>query len=550
MDLLLRNGIVVDGTGAPARPADVGVAGGRVVAVTEPGSEVAAGAEVVDLDGLALAPGFVDIHTHYDAQITWDPDLSPSCWHGVTTVVMGNCGFSVAPTRPEHRELVARTLENVEGMSLEALRAGIRWDFSSFGEYLDSIERHPVRLNVGALVGHTALRLFVMGDDATERAATPAEVAAMRVLLAGALSAGALGFATSKLHTHHGAHGRPVPSRLAAMDELLALVAVLGEQGRGVVQATFGPGFNVPQFAELAAASGRPVTWTALLTGIGGPGKTREIVEQTAAAGGEVWPQVACRPLVMQITLEDPFPFGTVPAFSEVLAAPRERRADLYADPAWRDRARPVITEQWGRRWSKTTVQETVVHAVLRDGPNLAELAAARGLDPFDLLCDLALEEDLATRFRIVLANDDEDELAGLLRDPRVVLGLSDAGAHASQLCDACFSTHLLGHWVRERQVLTLEEAVWRLSGQPARVFRVAGRGRIAEGFAADLVAFDPATVGPGPLERVHDLPGGADRLVARGVGVHDVWVNGTAIRRRGDDLPARPGALVRGVPG
>jgi N-acyl-D-aspartate/D-glutamate deacylase len=544
MDLILRNGTVIDGTGSPRRDADVAVADGQIVTVGEVGS--ANGAEEVDLGGLVLAPGFVDIHTHYDAQILWDPDLTPSCWHGVTSLVMGNCGFGIAPTRPEDRETIARTLENVEGMAFDALVAGIDWSFESFPEYLAAIDRIPKRLNVGALVGHTPTRLYVLGDDASEREATDDEVARMRAIVGEALEAGAIGFSTSAAPTHAGAYGKPVPSRLATFEEIRDLASTLGTVGRGVMQATVGANLFMDQFAEISEATGRPVSWTALLSGMWGSGGAASIVDATEARGGDVWPQVACRPLVMQITLADPFPMATMKAFEEVLATPHERRAEVYADPEWRAKVREE-TGMWGGRLTRATIQETEHHPELIDGPTVAELAEQRGVHPFDLMIDLALEDDLKTRYRIVLANDDEEELTGLLQDERTVLGLSDAGAHASQLCDANFSTHLLSYWCRDKGVLSLEQAVWRLSGQAADVFRLEGRGRVAEGYAADLVAFDPDEVASEPLERVWDLPAGADRLIARSRGIEHVWVNGTAIRRDGDDLDARPGSLLRG---
>ena len=548
MDVILRGAKVVDGTGSPGRAASVAIEDGKITSVGDVGPAAAGAgrAQVIDLDGLVLSPGFIDIHTHYDAQVLWDPDLTPSCWHGVTTVVMGNCGFGIAPTRPEHRETIARTLENVEGMSVEALVAGIPWTFETFPEYLDVLDRTPTRLNVGALVGHTPLRLYVLGDEAVERAATPDEIARMRDLVGEAIEAGAVGFATSQSPTHTGAGGRPVPSRLADAEEIFQIADALKASGRGVVQVTPGPGFFVDQLAQLSERTGRPVSWTALLTGIMGP--AMRVLDRQAALGGEVWPQIACRPLVMQVSLADPFPFASAPSFKEILALPRDRRADLYADPAWRDRARGEVGGVWGTRWSKTTIQETMKFAEWKNGPTLSEMAATRGTDPFDLLVDLSLEEDLATRFRIVLANDDEEDLANLLRDERAVLGLSDAGAHASQLCDACYSTYLLAHWVRETGVLSLEQAVWRLTGHGARVFRLEGRGRIAPGYAADLVAFDADAVGAEELERVWDLPAGADRLIARSRGVDTVWVNGELIRQGGRDLPdARSGVLIRG---
>jgi N-acyl-D-aspartate/D-glutamate deacylase len=539
---VLRGGLLVDGTGAPARPADVVVDGGVIRAVTAPGQ--ASDGEVVDLDGLVLAPGFIDCHTHYDAQVLWDPDLTPSSWHGVTTVVMGNCGFGIAPTAPTGRETIARTLENVEGMSVEALAAGIPWTFESFPEYLDAVAATRPRLNVAAMIGHTPLRLFVLGDGADERAATADEVARMRALVLDALDAGAVGFASSRNAAHAGAGGRPVPSRLAEVEELETLADALRVRGRGTIAITRGPDYGPVKLAALSKATGRPVTWTALSASRGA--RATGVLEQTRDLGGDVYPQLACRPIVFQVQLVEPAPFAAADAFSEVLSVPADKRASFYRDEAWRERARIDMDKQWFGSWDRVYVQETTAHPELADGPSLADLAAERGVDPLDVLCDVALDDDLLTRFRVVVANDDEDELARLLRDDTALLGLSDAGAHASQLCDAVFSTYLLEHWVRETGTLTLEKAVWRLTGHPATVYGLPGRGRIAPGFAADLVAFDPAAVGVEPLERVWDLPAGADRLIAKSRGIAKVWVNGVLVRDGDADTADRPGVVIR----
>jgi N-acyl-D-amino-acid deacylase len=545
MDLLLRGAVLVDGSGSPGRRADVGVVGDRIVAV-RPAGELGAGSagRVVDLDGLTLAPGFVDVHTHYDAQVLWDGDFTPSCWHGVTTVIMGNCGFGVAPNRPEHRDLIVRLLENVEGMSMDALNAGIDWCFQSFPEYLEAVDGRAKRLNVGVYVGHSALRLFVLGGE--ERPASGVEVAQMQALLREAMGAGAIGFSTSRAPQHQGAYGRPVPSRFAETDEVYALAAVLGELGKGIIEVAIGPGLFIEQFSELAVRHGIPITWTALLARDDRPGAALRTVERGAALPGEVYPQLACREIVMQIHMADPTPLAEVDEWKEVLALPRERRVELYRDPAWRDRARQPTLEKWRARWGRIEVQETVRHPDLVGIP-LDQLARARQTTPFDVLIDLALSDDMATRYRVVMDNAGYDELAELLVDKRPLLGLSDAGAHASQLCDACFSTHLLGHWVRERQALSIEEAVWRLSGHPHQAFRLADRGLIREGFYADLVAFDPETVGTTPAERVYDQPGGADRLIVDSTGVEWVWINGQPVRAAGQNLPdATPGRLLR----
>jgi N-acyl-D-aspartate/D-glutamate deacylase len=545
MDVLVRNAALIDGSGAPTRAADVAITGDRIAAVSGPGELVPGpGADVVDLGGLTLAPGFIDIHTHYDAQIFWDGDLTPSNWHGVTSVVMGNCGFSVAPTRPEHRDTIVRTLENVEGMTIEALDAGIDWCFETFPEYLAAIEQRRKRLNVGAFVGHSALRLFVVGGD--EREATPDEVARMSAVLRDAMEHGAIGFSTSRQPNHQGAFGRPVPSRYASIDEIYELTAVLGEVGNGVVEVSIGPGLFVNEFSEMAERYGVPVTWTALVARAEKPGAALRTVDRGAALPGEVYPQVACRPIVMQVNLDDPSPLGEIDAWKEVLALPRDQRAARYRDASWRDRARPSTLATWSHRWPKIDVEETGIHGDVVGVP-LDRLAAERGTTPFDLMLDLALEDPMATRFRVVMDNDGDDEIGELLADKRVLLGLSDAGAHASQLCDACYSTHLLGHWVRERHALSLEDAVWRLTGHPSRAFRIADRGLVREGFFADLVAFDPDRVGCAPVERVHDQPGGAERLIVRSTGVERTWVNGMATRIDGEDVEnAAPGRLLR----
>ena len=545
MDLLLRDAWLADGSGEPGRAADVAVTGDRISAVARPG-ELTPGprTQVTDLDGLTLAPGFIDIHTHYDAQILWDGDLTPSCWHGVTSVIMGNCGFGIAPTRPEHREIIIRTLENVEGMSMEALSAGIDWCFETFPQYLAALERRRKRLNVGAFLGHSPLRLFVLGGE--ERAATASEVATMGRLLREALDAGAIGFSTSRQPAHQGAFGRPVPSRFAEVGEVTAMAAVLGQAGKGMLQVSIGPGLFVNQFSDLAVRHRIPVTWTALVTRADKPGAALRTVERGGALPGEVYPQIACRPIVMQISMTDPTPLAEIDEWKEVLALPREERPALYTDPAWRDRARPATLAAWSHRWPKIDVQETIAHAGAVGVP-LDRLAAGRGTTPFDLMLDLALADGMATRFRVVLENDADDEIGALLADKRTLLGLSDAGAHASQLCDACYSTHLLGHWVRERKVISLEDAVWRLTGHPARAFRIAERGLVRQGYFADLVAFDPDSIGTTPIERVHDQPGGAGRLVVRSTGVEHMWVNGVAARRAGEDLAGvAAGRLLR----
>jgi len=558
-DLLITGGTLVDGTGAPAAPGEIGVKDGRIAAVGAPGELPRDAARTIDATGKVVTPGFIDVHTHYDLQVLWDRMLTISPWHGVTSVVMGNCGFGAAPTRPEHRELILRTLENVEGMSLDDMRAGVGddWAFETFPEYLDAIEARGVAINVAAMIGHTPLRMYVMGEASTEREATDEEVAEMKRIAKEALAAGAIGVATSKSPTHAGYAGRPVPSRAAAGSEIDALADALGEAGHGVLQVTAGSGLFVKELAEIQRRIRRPVSWTALLAGMLGPGGEDYVLGETeklAAEGVSVIPQVSCRPLMFEFQWSKPFPFESMTLFKPVSeASTHEEKKAIYADPAFR-----AAFKERGNgggiagRWDQTVISEHPGDPSLNER-NVAEVAAERGVHPVDLVFDLAIETDLATRFRIAAMNVDEEIVSRLLNHPDVMLGLSDAGAHASQLCDACAPTHLLGHWVRERGDVTLEHAVHLLTGRAAEVFGLDDRGRLARGLAADLTVFDPATVGCSPLRRVYDQPAGGDRLVSEAFGIEAVVVNGTVLREQGEDAVTAagplPGRVLRGAP-
>ncbi len=554
-DLKIVGGTIIDGSGAPGARGDLGIRAGKTVAL---GSAPGSAAQTIDAFGQVVAPGFVDIHTHYDAQVLWDRMLTISPWHGVTTVMMGNCGFGVAPTRAAHRDLILRTLEKVEGMSLGALQAGLGddWPFETFPQYLDAVERRGAAVNVAVLIGHTPVRLYVMGEAATERAATADEIARMRAIVREAIDAGAVGFATSKAPTHVGYAGRPVPSRIAEFTEIQALADALREAGRGIVQATVGPGLFFDEFAELARSTGRTVTWTALLAGMLGPGSGRMLLERSielVRRGFPVVPQVSCRPLNFDFDFAEPFPFESLPTFKGVSAADRAGKMEIYRDPGFRQTLNETFKSAMAGPFANCG--ERIWISLSPRAPGLeertiADVARQRGIEVADCLLDLALDSNLEARFRMAIVNFDEDEVADLLSDKHTVLGLSDAGAHASQLCDACFSTHLLGHWVREKGTLQLEEAVRMLTSRPAEVAGLTDRGRLAIGMPADVVVFDPATVGASPLRRVNDLPAQADRLVADANGIDAVIVNGKLLRRSGEDVvdPAGPlpGRLLR----
>ncbi|HEY7438302.1 MAG TPA: amidohydrolase family protein [Acidimicrobiia bacterium] len=554
-DLVIRGGTVVDGTGKPGYQSDVAVTDG---VISEIGPKLD-GTTELDASGQVVSPGFIDIHSHYDAQVFWDSSLTPSSFHGVTSVVAGNCGFSIAPCRPQHRELLARTLQHVEDMDLDTLNAGIPWDFETFPQYLDSVARHGTALNYGVYVGHTAVRLFVMDEDGYEREfPTDQELAAMQQVVREAVDAGAMGFATSSSGTHSGDKGRPVPSRLASRDELEALLAPLGELGKGVAALLPGEKIKHADVYDIQRKLGRPLTWTALLTVKGFPWHEDIIRDNDAARakGGQVWPQVTVRPLMFQMNLREPFTFNMAPAFAELIALSETERKERYADPVWRKRAiEELDTKAFLRtNWGALEVAETSKHPELVDR-RVVDIAKERGCTPLDVMLDLSLEENLETRFRSVLANNDPDAIEWLLGREGVLLGLADSGAHVSQLCDACLPTDLLGNWVRERPVLTIERAVNKLTGEPAGVFGLddadGGRGILREGMAADITVFDPDTVAPGPLRRIRDFPANGERLTAdHPSGMIHTIVNGEPIRVDGEPreagLAAKPGVVLR----
>jgi N-acyl-D-aspartate/D-glutamate deacylase len=553
-DLKITGGTIVDGSGKPGFAGDLGIKDGKVVAL---GKADGAADTTIDAKGKVVSPGFVDVHTHYDAQILWDRMLSISPWHGVTTTVIGNCGFGVAPTKAIHRKLIMQTLEKVEGMSLEALEAGLgmSWPFETFPQYLDALEKRGSAINVAALFGHTPLRLYVMGEESTERAATADEIAAMKKLVREAMDAGAIGFGTSVSVSHNGYAGKPVPSRQATVEEMHALVSVMGELKRGLMQITIGRDFSTRHMAEVSRKYNVPVTWTALLSYLYGPGghrKQLDLAAEQRKSGALVIPQVSCRPLNFEFTFAEPFIFDVMKFMNELAIedakAPGARRR-AYADPAWREKLRSELTPLFRNWWDRVIIAWAPSARELEEQP-LAQAAARLGTDPVDLALDLALANDLQARFRMAVMNFDEKEVAELITDPNTIIALSDAGAHASQLCDACYSTYLLGHWVRERKTFTIEQAVHNLTQRPAEMFGITDRGLLAQGRPADVVVFDPKTVAPGPLKRVYDLPAGADRLVSEASGIDAVIVNGKLIRRNGKDAVAAndklPGRLLR----
>ena len=545
-DVLIRNALLLDGLGSPPRLGDLAFSGDRIsqVGKVEGPAKVA-----IDADGLALMPGIIDNHTHYDAQLTWDPHASPSPALGVTTAVIGNCGFTIAPCRPGDRERVMRNLTQVEGMSLEVLKTGIRWDFESIPEYFDMLESRGTAINVAGFVGHSSLRTYVMGDDATRRAATPAEVAAMKRLLLEGLRAGAIGFATSTSPAHNGEAGIPMPSRLADQEEMRALSGALGEAKRGLFMLTKGGQTSIAFLEELAAASGRPLVIAALLHNSTNPQSVFADLEAIRAAnerGRRLVGAVSCCPLAMDFTLRSPYTFEGLESWKPALGKKDDALLSVLSDKAFREGIRaelrkPAHFRLFNGEWNKVHVIESARQDC--EQKSIDQLARAAGKDPLDFMLDLALEENLETVFSALLLNSDEEAVGRMLRHPCSLVSLSDAGAHLTFFNDAGFGLHLLGHWVRELGVLTLEDAARRLTGHPAEIFGLRNRGALKPGYHADLLLFDPARVNRGPKRRVFDLPGGNARLATDPLGVHAVWVNGV---RLSADNRALPGRMLR----
>lgn len=556
-DFVISNARICDGLGSAIVPGALAVRDGRISAIVGEDENPGDAREVLDAAGRVLAPGIVDTHTHYDAQITWDPRLEPSPALGVTTVVMGNCGFTIAPCRTADRELTMRNLVRVEGMSLDAMQAGIRWDFETFPEYMDMLADGGMVPNVAAFVGHSSVRTYVLGEDAPKRPASAAEIDRMCAIVREAMHAGAIGFATSTSPSHNGAGGRPMPSRLANDEELEALVGVLGKVGRGIFMLTKGGATSIPFLESLAANTSRPVMIAALLHNSTNPTRVFDELEQIREGrrrGRRLYGQVSCCPLTMEFTLRAPYPLEGIAAWSPALTAAAEDVAEILADAAFRDAverdlAEPAPVRLFNGEWQKLRVLEVADPANRRyEGHSVADLAAEAGCRPLDWMLDLALAEDLQTTFVAVLLNSDDAAVAEVITHPASAIALSDAGAHLSFFCDAGFGLRLLGHWVRERQVMSLEEGVRRLTSEPADIYGIRDRGRLCPGAHADMLLFDPARVDRGPSRRVFDLPAGAARLTTDAVGVHGVWVNGVRIVDEYGNASEgeKPGQLLR----
>src|SRR5256714_4225545 len=553
-DLLIKNGTVVDGSGAPGRHADVAISGDRIAEI---GSISESAKKTIDASDLVVAPGFIDPHTHYDAQICWDGALTPSSWHGVTSVVMGNCGVGIAPCRAAAREIAMRDLVNVEAIPFEVLERGITWDWESFPQYMDAAARRQAALNLAFLAPLTPFRHYVMGEASMERAASGDECARIKNLLGEAMDAGAFGFSSTILNQHLGFQGRPLACRNASRAELKAYANVLRERRKGAIEIALTRQIAVLEddglelLELLLAESARPVTFIAMFDRDDLPEAVRTTLARAApliARGAR--PQTSPLPLTREINMRNPFSFAAFPSWKRVFEdKSKEAQAAVYRDAAFRNQFREELKRpaSFGN-WARITVHEVRAPELKKyEGKTVAEIAAAEGKDGVDAFLDITLADELENEFTMASFNTRVDRMTELLNDPSVLIGLGDGGAHLDMLCDSGYPTYVLGTWVRERGALTLEEAVRRMTSDPADFFGIKDRGRLAPGMAADVTIFSEKEISSGGRpERLYDLPGGAKRMVMRSRGVEMTLVNGAVTWEKGALTGAAAGKVLR----
>ena len=555
-DVVIRNGLVIDGTGAPGQIADVALNDGRIAAVGEVSES---GAREIDAKGLVVAPGFVDIHTHFDAQVFWDTTLSPSPLHGVTTVISGNCGFTIAPLEPEHGDYMMQMLARVEGMPLTSLQQGVPWNWRTFGEYLDAIDG-SLMPNAGFLVGHSALRRTVMGERSVGEFASEDELKAMKELLAESIEAGGLGFSSSWAKTHNDADGDAVPSRHASQRELVELCAVLKDSP--AVALEFIP--TIERFddgvyqllTDMSVAADKPLNWNVIFVNA----RQADLIEEklqasdfAAQQGGRVIALTAPMPAESRLSFESGFLLDTLHGWLEPMALSNQQKLELLSDPERRNKlnedAQKPSAFRGVARWERLTVGEVSKEDLKHlEGRTIGDIAEELGKTPWETLCEIVVEDDLKTGLYPPAAGDNEESWAlrqQLWNDERCLIGASDAGAHLDFLATFNYSTYLLAA-ARDRNLLSLESAVQKLTDVPARLYGLKDRGRIEDGWCADLVVFDPDKVAPADIEVREDLPGGAWRLYSEAIGVHHVFINGEQAVLDGQFTDARPGTLLR----
>ena len=550
-DLVIKNGKVIDGSGLPGFHGDVAVSGGRIVEV---GKVTGAARQTLNADGLVVAPGIIDNHTHYDAQVTWDPLCTYSCYHGITTVVMGNCSLAMAPAHREDRAMLANVLSHVEAIPLEAIEAGVNWSWETIPEYLDALDQ-KLGINVAALIGHSAVRRYVMGEASQDRHATDVEVAAMKAIVREGLEAGAVGISFERNLRHFDWNGRLAPTNLASEEEIFAVAGVADETGRGVIQ--FGGDRNIS--TRLAKAISRPVFYGNITQQAVAPDKWRKQLteaENMMRQGHRAYQFVMPRPGDLRYTLKTAQHFDAMATWKNVMLLPLEQRKDVFRDPATRAKLHfeavesPLDPDRAGdftRRWDLQFVFKPALaknqHLI---GKSVAEIAQEQNKDVLDAFLDLALEENLETEFERREVNSDQAAMTALLTSPYTIIGQSDGGAHVVFRTDYSYSTYLLSHWVRDKEIMSLEEAIRKLTFVPASLFGFSDRGLVRPGMAADLMVFDPTTISPLEPGVAQDLPGGAKRRKQLARGIEWTLVNGQVLIEHGQHTGAYPGKVAR----
>ena len=561
-DILIRNGTIVDGSGLPRYRADIGIAAGRIACIGTPQDSAR---EIIDAEGQVVAPGFIDAHTHMDAQVFWDALGTCSCWHGVTSVVMGNCGFSLAPCEEKDKLLVMRNLERAEDISPEAMQAGIKWSWKTFPEYLDAVDRLPKGINYAAYVGHSALRTYVMGERAFDQEANSEDLTAMKAELRSAIHAGAAGFSTSRSRAHQTPDGRPVASRLANWNEVKQLVGVMGDLHAGVFEIAREDIDRDPdrmrdyisRLKALAVSTGVPTTF-----GVTYSRKTPhtwrpmfEMVDDTNAAGGKMLVQGHSRSISTLLSFETRTPFDKAEIWRDIRKLPLDEQEAALRNPELRAKLVEAAHERMRSREETVGAEPRrpefdwifVLDKPLPPYRSVGEIAREQNKDPVEMMIELALEKHLRLFFQQPLVNEDQNVVLAMMRHPRSVVTFSDSGAHVSQIMDSSIQTHLLSYWVREKQALTLEQAVRKITFDLASFWGLTGRGLLREGNIADLVIFDPEKVAPQMPALAHDLPAGARRLKQKADGVLATIVNGEVVLRHNEHTGALPGRLLRG---
>ena len=556
-DVVIKGGRIYDGSGLPSYFGDVAINGDRIVEV---GRINDSARRVVNAEGLAVAPGFIDFHTHMDAQLLWDPLATSSCYHGVTTLIPGNCGLSLAPCRAQDRDNLIGSFVRVEAMPSQVLRQAVKWEWTSFPQYLDRLQE-KLGVNVAALMGHCAVRQFVMGEESSERAAIPAEIAQMKALVREGMKAGAIGFSTNQNRRHMREDGRPIPSRLATDEEIVELASVLGELNCGSMQisrGTLGTARPVEEdidfFRRLASTSGRPVIWQSIAHRWNAPElwrKLLDLAQDSLASGAPSYPLTNARLFNGRFTLKNAQTFDDLPSWKQVMFAPVEQRAELFSDTERRRQLRFEAVEDqkpttFSRRWDQIfLIKAAQAKNQPLEGKSVEEIAQSLNKDVIDTFLDIAVEENLETMFQNS-GSRDEEATAEILKSPITLVGQSDAGAHLVYHAGYGYATRFLGYWVREKAVMPLEEAIRKLTFMVASVFGLYDRGLIRPGMAADLVLFDPQTVRECEPEMVNDLPGGEKRLIQRAIGVKTTMVNGAILVQDGEHTGAFPGRVLR----